>query len=120
MPPLEQSIRSMPIAASALDSSMDWLKSQLPSFQSVALMRTKTGQCGGQSSRTAQRQSHAIGERTALLVTTMIAQRRQEFMEQISVSHVQFDHLEPGHQRAAAENCAATASTVARRCSIVC
>ena len=53
LPPLEQSIRSTPIARMRRASSIDWPRSHPSSTQSVAEMRASSGSSAGQTSRTA-------------------------------------------------------------------
>ena len=47
-----------------------------------------------------QGQANAIFKRAAILIATLIAQRRQELMQQIAVSGVNLDHFETRRQRA--------------------
>src|SRR5450759_2155083 len=47
----------------------------------------------------AQRETHAIFQRAAVLVVALIAEWRKKLMQQIPVRHVDFHHLEPRLQR---------------------
>ena len=82
--------------ASATDCSM----SQPPSAQSVPEMRTNSGQSLGHAARTARTTSrsepHAVLERAAVLVGALVAQRREELVQQVAVGGVDLDHPEAG------------------------
>ena len=100
----EQSMRSTPSPFSSRASSIDCSTSQPPSTQSVAEIRTKSGARSGQTVRTAAATSRKSRVRFSKLppyaILALIAQRRQELVEEVAVRRVDLDHPEARGQRA--------------------
>jgi hypothetical protein len=102
-PPLDTCIAAQPRAFSAWPKAMVLSRSQPPSTQSVADTRTHTGTWAGTAAahgfEDLEREAHPLVQAAAVGVAALVADRRQELMQQVAMRAVQLDAVEAGAHR---------------------
>ena len=103
MKPWLTSSRSSPATFKRRTSSIDSSTVTPPSIQSVTESRAVSGNRSGHTFRTAgerlQQKPNPILETAAVVVGSLIGQRREELVREIAVREVEFQPLKPGRER---------------------